>query len=369
MDSTVIWLLILLGSYFIILFFYLHFSYKPDIINNIFGFGALIFTFFNIILVMFLMNQDSTLYLEIIPMFSYTLGLPLILISLIIVFSTIILFFIRKFVKTRDFNKFWMKVEENSKKRSKLLRDTLRKIPHVLIFLGLLVVWYIGTVFVIDFSGSTSGMIPEVQDMARLYFGLIENPNNIRGVLFSLGWFYYLLFFFFYTLNLIMIANEFTRKTHSCAFPFNFICRIFFCEEEKLNYGAYLYFTVGQMFAAFITPPMVFFAILGISSISDLLTSQIGIRYGKSKIKWNQEKSWQGTFAGILSCFIISLLFIGIVWAIIFTLGFLVFDIITNKPLKLSDNLLLPIGFGLIYTIIQFFFRFEIVTIFLIWIS
>jgi len=305
-------------------------------------------------------------------MFSYALGLPILLISLIIVISSLILFLIKKFAKTRDFNQFWIKVEESSKKRSKIVRDTLRKIPHVLMFIGLFIVWNIGATFVIDFSGSTSGMIPEVKDMARLYFKLIMNPNNIRDALFSLGWFYYLLFFFFYILNLIMLANEFTRKTTlcvfhmKCVFPFNFICRIFFSEEEKLNYGAYLYFTIGQLFAAFITPPMVFFAILGISSISDLLTSQIGIRYGKNKIRWNNDKSWQGTLAGIISCFLISFCFIGLAWAIIFTVAFLIFDVITNKPLKLSDNLLLPIGLGLIYTVIQFLFRLDLITIFLI---
>ena len=368
MDLYIFFFLILLGAYFLILFFYMHFSYKPDVLNNVFGFGALIFTFFNILLVLSLMYQESILYLEIIPIFSYTLVLPIFIISIVIVISTFILFLIRKYTKKKDFNKFWMRVEENSKKRSKLLRDTLRKIPHVIMFVGLFVVWFIGSRFVFDFSGSTSGMIPEVQDMARLYFNLIKNPNAISEVLFSLGWFYYLLFFFFYTLNLIMLANEFTRKTKKLAFPFNFACRIFFHEEERLNYGAYLYFTLGQMFAAFITPPMVFFAILGISSISDLLTSQIGIRYGKHKIRWNNEKSWQGTIAGVVSCFIISLLFMGVFWALIFSVAFLIFDIITNKPLKLSDNLLLPIGLGLLFTIIQFTFQLEFYTILLTWI-
>ncbi len=368
MDLYIIWFLLLLGSYFLILFWYMHFSFKKDFINNIFGFGALLFTFINILLVMLLMNQDPTLYIDIIPMFSYTLSLPILIIGLVIIISTIIVFLIKKIAFNRDFNQFWLRVEESSKKRSKIMRDTLRKIPHVIMFIGLFIVWYIGTVFVIDFSGSTSGMIPEINDMGRLYFGLIMNPNNIRDVLFSLGWFYYLLFFFFYCLNLIMLANEFTRKTALFAFPFNFVCRIFFSEDEKLSYGAYLYFTLGQMFAAFITPPMVFFAILGISSISDLLTSQIGIRYGKTKIKWNQEKSWQGTIAGTISCFIISLFFMGFNWAVIFTLFFLIFDVITNKPLKLSDNLLLPIGLGLVYTVIEFLFRLDMVTIFLIWI-
>jgi dolichol kinase len=122
------------------------------------------------------------------------------------------------------------------------------------------------------------------------------------------------------------------------------------------------------MFAAFITPPMVFFAILGISSIADLLTSQIGIRYGKHKIGWNQEKSWEGTFAGVIGCFIISFLFVGFLWAMIFTITFLIFDIFTNKPINLSDNLLIPMGTAAIYFIVRFIFDLNYNTIFLSWI-
>ena len=115
---------------------------------------------------------------------------------------------------------------------------------------------------------------------------------------------------------------------------------------EREKYGTYLYFTIGQMFSAFISPPMVFLAILGMSSISDSMTSQIGIRYGKHHILWNEKKTWEGTIAGIITTFIISFLFVGMLWALIFTVLFLLFDIFTNKPINISDNLLIPIGCG-----------------------
>jgi len=121
------------------------------------------------------------------------------------------------------------------------------------------------------------------------------------------------------------------------------------------------------MVAALLTPPMVFLTILGLSSLADLATSQLGIRYGKNKIKWNNDKSWQGTIAGLVVCFIICLLFLGFYWALIFTLAFLVFDIFTNEPLNISDNLLIPIGCSIIFLLIRFFGNLDYYTIILNW--
>jgi dolichol kinase len=121
------------------------------------------------------------------------------------------------------------------------------------------------------------------------------------------------------------------------------------------------------MVAALLTPPMVFLTILGMSSLADLATSQVGIRYGKNKIKWNNEKSWQGSIAGIIACFIICTLFIGIYWALIFTFAFFIFDVFTNKPFNISDNLLIPFGSSLIFLFIRFFFNFDYYTIILTW--
>ena len=103
------------------------------------------------------------------------------------------------------------------------------------------------------------------------------------------------------------------------------------------------------------------------SSLADLATSQIGIRFGKNKIKWNNEKSWQGSIAGVIVCFIICTLFIGVYWALIFTIAFFLFDVFTNKPLNVSDNLLIPFGSSLIFLFIHFFFNLKIDTIILTW--
>jgi dolichol kinase len=346
----------------------MHFSYKKEVLNNILGFSALFLTFFVIVIVVMLMFQDTTLYSSTIPIFSLSFGLPLLIIGAIILISSVLLFLFKKIYKSKDLSKFWNSIEEKSNKRSKLRGDTYRKIPHVLIFIGLLFIWYLGVIIVKDILGSISGMIPAQNNMFLLFLTIITEPDSISAVLFSLGWFYYLLFFFFYGFCFIMIANEFTRKAKRLGFPFNFLCKVLLCEEEKRSYGTYLFFAIGQMVAALITPPMVFLTILGMSSLADLATSQVGIRYGKNKIKWNNEKSWQGSIAGLIVCFIICTLFIGIYWALIFTFAFFLFDVFTNKPLNISDNLLIPFGSGLIFLFVRFFFNFDYYTIILTWI-
>jgi dolichol kinase len=242
-------------------------------------------------------------------------------------------------------------------KRSALRTDTYRKIPHILIFIGLFILWYIGIQFVLSSSGSTSGMIPENNNMMELYFRILTVPNSIKGVLFSLGWFYYLLFFFFYVFSLIIIFNEYTRKAKSFSFPFNILCDVILCEEEQKGWGTYLYFAVSQLFTSFTCPPMIFFSILGMSSIGDLASSQIGIRYGKHKLPNNKQKSVEGTIAGLITGFIISFFFIGFYWSIILSIIFALTDIFTGKRYNRSDNLLFPVLCSLVYVSIRFIFN------------
>jgi len=368
MTELLFWFLLMIFSYFIVLFNYMHFSYKKEVLNNFFGFGALFLTFLMIIIVVLLMFQDSTLFLTTIPIFTLSFGLPLLIIGAIILISSALLLLYKKKFKNKDLSKFWSSLEEKQKKRSKLRADTYRKIPHVLVFIGLFFVWYLGVIIVKDLTGSIIGMIPDENNMLLLLFTIVTVPNSISEVLFSLGWFYYLLFFFFYGFCLIMLANEFTRKVKNLGFPFNFLCNIILSKEEKRSYGTYLLFAIGQMVAALITPPMVFLTILGMSSLADLATSQVGIRYGKNKIKWNNEKSWQGAIAGVIACLILCTLFVGIYWAIIFTFAFFIFDVLTNKPFNISDNLLIPFGSSLIFLFIRYFFNFDYYTIILTWI-
>ncbi|MHA2129570.1 MAG: hypothetical protein ACW99L_06315, partial [Promethearchaeota archaeon] len=307
------------------------------------------------------MNQEVELQPFFVPLWLLLLGIPILLTTVLTLISTLVTYGYKK-ITNGDLSHIGKKLENKLEVWSKSKKDSIRKFNHVLIFAGLLLVWYIGLYLAFDKTGSSSGMIPEENNMLLQYSKLLNKPGSIIDVLFSFGWFYYILFFFFYLLCMFMLANEFTRKSNHFSFPFNISTKMILSEREKLGYGTYLYFTIGQTFAAFICPPMVFFAILGMGSISDLITSQIGIRFGKRHIFWNKDKTWEGTLAGTFVTFLICFLFLGIIWSIIFSLAFTIFDVLTNKPIKLSDNLLIPVGCSLIYVFVRFFFNLDYFT-------
>jgi dolichol kinase len=313
------------------------------------------------------MNKEERLRIFMVPLWLLILSIPLLLISILMLISSIIIHIYEKMVN-KDLSNLGIQLERKKETWSKAKRDTHRKLNHVLIFLGLILVWYVGLFIAQDYTGSSAGMIPDENNMLLLYSRLLTNSNSIFEVLFSLGWFYYILFFFFYIFSLFLLANEFARKSQYISFPFTFFTKIYLSDKEKENYGSYLFFAIGQMFTAFTCPPMVFFTILGIGSISDLMTSQIGIRYGKTHITWNKNKTWEGTIAGILTTLVISFLFVGLYWALIFALAFLVFDILTDKPINISDNLLIPIGCSLLFLFIRFFLNLDYYTIIIFWI-
>lgn len=367
MDYYYIWFSVIVFFYILILYSFTLFSNKDDNLNNLTAFVTLFFVFIDIFIFLVLMNQEIKLRPFMVPLWLLILSIPLLLISILMFISTIFIYTYEKMTE-KDLSNLGKELERKKKGWSKAKKDTHRKLNHVLIFLGLVLVWYVGLFIAQDYSGSSAGMIPEENNMLLLYFRLILESNSIFEVLFSLGWFYYILFFFFYIFNLFILANEFARKSRSLSFPFTFFTKIYLSEKERQNYGSYLFFAIGQMFAAFVCPPMVFFSILGIGSISDLMTSQVGIRFGKTHISWNKNKTWEGTIAGTLVTLAICFLFVGIYWSLIFTLAFLVFDIFTDKPINLSDNLLIPIGCSLIYLFVRFFFNLDYYTLIIFWI-
>ena len=355
-----IWFLILVVSYFIIFFGYMYFSLKSDIINNFIGLGAMFFVFVNVLVLLMLMIQDKDIRVYLLPLFTYTLVLPIVLIIIAIIFSAAILKFYNYITKDKDIIKLNERIEERIKGRSRLRVDIYRKISHVLIFIGVLVLWYISYSMTKAYNEENDikeeiKHDPDNTNMLYSYLRLLTKPNSIENVMLSMQWLYYVIFFVFYILCLVMIANEFTRKSKHLAFPLNSLPNLIISEQEKRSYGTYLYFCIGNMFAAFICPPMVFFAILGMSAIGDLMTSQIGIRYGKHHISWNRDKTWEGSLAGVLTSFVICFIFIGPLYSLILTGAFLIIDIITNKPLKITDNLLIPIGTSVIFVLVRFY--------------
>ncbi|MHA1271830.1 MAG: hypothetical protein ACTSQP_02240 [Promethearchaeota archaeon] len=355
LENFYLWFICLVLVYFIFLFGYLQLSDKNDKINNFIAFGALYFVFLHILAFLLLMYQSAYLRSVVLENWLIVLCLPIIGFGIIVILSTFLIILYRLFFRKKDFKEVEKKWRKKMNEMNKAKRDTYRKISHVIIFIVLFILWAVGYNYVTKSTQSWAGMIPNKNNMLELYLNIISEPESIRTSLYALGWFYYLIFFFFYILCLFMLINELTRKSKYFAFPFNFLPKMVMSEEEIESYGTYLYFFIGQMFASFLCPPMVYFAILGMSGIADLTTSQVGIRWGKHRIKWNKKKTWEGNIAGTIVAFIICFPFIGIIWSIIFAIAFQSFDLFTDQPFKISDNLLIPIGCAIIFILIRYY--------------
>jgi len=360
----ILWFLLVIRGYILL-------SRDINPYNRGFGIFGLSSVFILLLIILIMIAQDISLVFN--GFFiALLLNLPILVVGFLILLSTWLARMFRKRYdsKVKYFREFEARtvIKINSMKKEKI--DTLRKINHVLIFFGLFIVWLISFSIVMNFSGSWKGMIPLENNTLLIYIQLLTNLKSVSDVLFDFGWFYYVLFYFFYAFCFIMLANEFTRKNTQFVFPFNYMSKLLLSEDEKDGYGTYLYFAIGQMFAAFICPPMVFFAILGMSSIGDLMASQVGIRRGKHQISWNQKKTWEGTIAATFTCFFICFFFIGVIWGLIFSISFLLFDVFTGKGFRninLSDNLLIPIGCALVYLLVRFIFNLDYITIILAW--
>ena len=333
-------------------------SNKEDKINRFLGFLVLSFVLIHLLIFLNLMSLDVSLYDFIFPVFLLILILIPTILGLTLLISSISVLIYKKLKgNNAKLQEFKTKKSEKFKLTSSAKKDNYRKINHVFIFFGMLIVWFIGVYSVYSASGSLKGMIPDENDMGALYLQILTQPGGFSNSLLALGWFYYILFFFFYGFFFFMFVNEISRKSLHLSFPTNLFTTLFLTEKEKNRYGSYFYFAVAHLFASFITPPLVYFAILGISSLADLSASQVGIRYGKRKISWNSNKTWEGCIVSGLVSFLICFIFIGIWWSIIFSIIMIIVDLLTTKPLDVSDNLLIPLISSVTYVLIRTVFN------------
>jgi len=281
-----------------------------------------------------------------------------IILSVVIVFSIMVKIY--HIIKKKNGRKVQKNVVNKKKGRKfsfhnwkPVNKDVVRKSPHVIIFISFFVIWSIGCAVVYSEAGSLYGMFPMESDLLYLFFLMYSDLNSFHSYMFSLGWFYFFLMGVLYCFAIIVLLMEFTRKSKNFSFPLNFISNRLLKEEEKESYGTFLYFFIGHLFAAIFLPPLPFFAVISMSSIGDLVASQVGMRTGRCRIKWNNKKCWEGTLSGTVVSFFLSYIFIGFFWAFFFAILFLVIDIVIKNPLNASDNLLIPICSTLLFLFLR----------------
>ncbi|OLS13816.1 MAG: hypothetical protein RBG13Loki_2577 [Promethearchaeota archaeon CR_4] len=230
--------------------------------------------------------------------------------------------------------------------RNIIRHDWQRKISHVIQFLAIFAIDFIG-------FGILSSLFLKNWNPSKLrleFWGL--GTGNYIGFSWTWdGWAYRksyisafrLVFFeFFYCLTLILLTSELCRHSHSWRYVFDKVVSKNLRPEEQSRIAAYALFPAGYMFASIFLP---YFAVVGLLAggcLGDLAASQVGLRWGRHHFP-HSRKTWEGLVAGGVVTFFASLPFIGITWALIYFVLFTIVDFCTEKPVPISDNLLLPI--------------------------
>ena len=120
-------------------------------------------------------------------------------------------------------------------------------------------------------------------------------------------------------------------------------------EKQNTFIKAPLYFAAGILLSLLIFPAPFNYVAIAIVTLGDGFASVVGRMYGKNKIPYSEGKSIEGTAAGIFCAFAGSLLFVSPIMALV---AALVGMIIEFRPLRISDNLTVPLLSGLSMTII-----------------
>ena len=151
--------------------------------------------------------------------------------------------------------------------------------------------------------------------------------------------------------SVVLLSIEITRLSDKYHFPFHKTVQRNLRTNELDCFASYTHFMVGYTFAAIMLPSILWLATLSIIAFGDAAASTIGMKFGKHKISHNG-KSWEGVVAGFVCTLIPVYLLVGPFYAITAAISFALIDIFTPKPIKASDNILVPVVITVIFIII-----------------
>ncbi len=129
-------------------------------------------------------------------------------------------------------------------------------------------------------------------------------------------------------------------------YPFKKQVQITKRSEELNTFAASTHFALGHLLSSIILPPLLFLGCLCLFTFADSLTSMIGMRFGGTlfsrKLNWNN-KTIEGCLAGIFFGFISMVWFVGWIYALVGAITFLITDLLTPNPIRMSDNIFVPL--------------------------
>lgn len=189
--------------------------------------------------------------------------------------------------------------------------------------------------------------------------GLEETYLNYWGQLDGLGMWNIklnfgqaIIFLFFVILTTIFTMNEGARIGKWFYFPLHKLASIGIRKKERETVASYVYFSIGIVFAAPLLFPVPIFSVIGILCFADTAASLFGRKYGKHKIPFNREKSWEGSIGGVLVCALVTILLVGPIWGLAATAVFFVIDAIT-PVVPHSDNIGIPVAVTGVYLLLS----------------
>ncbi|MHA1820979.1 MAG: hypothetical protein ACTSU2_11275 [Promethearchaeota archaeon] len=255
-------------------------------------------------------------------------GTPAILL-IIMAITNVIEKWIRKVPKRRRYGIELAEREDADKYKFRM--DVQRKIAHFALFFGIIIILKIATNILAnrapdELYGKTDGSTI----LINLTYPV---PFYLRQSFIILA---------FYVLSSIFIIIETTRLSKHVHFPLHRTIQYTLRRSELDTIASYAYMAIGGLFASFVVPENIFLGIFSLVVFGDTAASSIGIKFGKHKISFNKDKSWEGAIAGLLTSIFTSIFFIGVAWAIAAGILFLVLDIFSNK-IKVSDNITVPV--------------------------
>lgn len=267
-------------------------------------------------------------------------GFPAVLLLILIIYHTIMGVILKKPKLRRFGNEFCLRDDADAKKE-RIKFDAIRKITHIALFIGILLI--------IEISKHFIGSRP-----LEIIFGNPDGSTVVLNLFTSKPFlntqaFIIMLFYALSTLFLIFDTTRLSTKVH---FIMNKTIQRSMRKEELDTIAGYVYMPIGYLIVSFCCPETIIIGIFCLSAFADSAAAIYGIRFGKHKIKINPKKSWEGALAGFLTAAISSALFVGPIWGILAGLLFMVLDILSNK-IRINDNILVPISTLLLFFILN----------------
>ncbi len=231
--------------------------------------------------------------------------------------------------------------------------DLKRKFYHLFVFILIFGFLYLGYLLICN-QTIQSGNDRLYLELLESYWGSTNGLNyvDIIFVRHSLPLAQTLTFLFMYGAMLVLLVIDITRLSHNIHFIMQKESQSIMRYKELDTLGAYTHFAVSYLFASMILPPMLFLASLCLASFADPTASIVGIKFGKKRYSWNS-KSLEGTIAGSIMAFITMFWFVGGIYALAGALLFALVDVITPKPIELSDNLVMPVLITIVYVVLS----------------